>query len=277
MTALHLPLTAVLLGLAVLLSALASGPAQGQVATFGEQDSPLEIFADQGIEWRREEKVYIARGNAEARQGDVTLRADVLTARYQGEGDSGDITRIEASGNVRIISPDTLVYGEFGTYDVPADTMRMTGEGLRLESGEDIVTAEESLEYRPAERYAVARGNAQVERFDYAKGTSNVVRGDVLTATFGEEGNSLDVVNAFDNVEVLTPCEYIAADEGQYLVAQQLATMRGNVRVTRGRNQLNGDQAVVDLATGVSTMQGGRVSGLLVPESRQTTPAEGCP
>ncbi len=267
-------LLSALLSLALLASA--TGPGQGQTAAFGDDDKPLEIFADQGIEWRREEKVYIARGNAEARQGDVTLRADVLQARYQGEGDSGDITLIEATGNVRIISPDTQVYGQRGTYDVPRDIMRMTGKGLKLESGDDVVTADDSLEYRPSERLAVAKGRAQVQRFDRAKGTSNIVRADTLTATFAPDGKSLEVVDAIDNVEVLTPCEYVAADQGRYLVAEQLANLDGNVRITRGQNQLNGNQAEVDLKTGISTLTGGRVSGLLVPQTRSDTPANGC-
>ncbi len=275
MTLRRLALVVAMIGL---LPAAASGPAQSQGATFGESDEPLEIFADDGIEWRREEKLYIAKGNAEARQGELTLYADVLRARYTGEGDSGDITQVEASGNVRIISPDAKVFGQHGVYDIPRDVMRLTGKNLKLESGEDIVTANESLEYSPKIRKAVARGNAQVERFDPDKGTSNIVRADVLTATFAADGKTLEVVNAYDNVEVLTPCEYIAADTAEYLVTQQLATMNGNVRITRGQNQLNGSEAEVNLETGISTLKGGggRVSGLLVPESRSESPSDGC-
>lgn len=253
-----------------------AGSGAAQTAAFGDQDKPLEIFADDGIEWRREEKVYIARGNAMARQGDVTLRADVLQARYRGEGDSGDITLIEANGNVRILSPDTQVYGQRGTYDVPRDIMRMTGKGLKLESGDDVVTADDSLEYRPSQRLAIAEGNAQVQRFDRQTGTSNIVRADTLKATFAADGKSLEVVDAIDNVEVLTPCEYVAADLGRYLVAEQVANLDGNVRITRGQNQLNGNQAEVDLKTGISSLKGGRVSGLLVPQTRSDTPADGC-
>ncbi|MEO1192066.1 MAG: LptA/OstA family protein [Pseudomonadota bacterium] len=261
---------------ALILTSLLTPPASAQVASFGDEDQPLEILADQGIEWRRDERLYIARGNAVATQGDVSVRADLLRARYSGAGDSGDITQIEAVGNVRITSPDAQVFGQRGTYDVPRDVMRMTGEGLRLESAEDVVTAEDSLEYRPSERLAIARGRAQVERFDRAAGTSNLLRADVLEATFAEGGQALEVVDATDNVEVLTPCEYVAADRGRYLVAEQLATMEGNVRITRGSNQLNGEQAVVNLETGISRLTGGRVSGLLVPDSRTEATNDEC-
>ncbi len=270
----RLPLSAALAALLLVVFSLGTG--QAQSPSFGDQDKPLEIFADQGIEWRREDKLYLARGNAEARQGDVTIKADVLMARYRGEGESGDITQIEAQGNVRIVSPDTTVYGQRGVYDVPSDVMRLTGKNLKLESGDDVVTAQDSLEYRSKERLAIARGRAQVERFDRAKGTSNIVRADVLTATFAPDGKTIEVVDAIDNVEVLTPCEYVAADKGRYLVAEQRANLDGNVRITRGQNQLNGKEAEVDMKTGISTLKGGRVSGLLVPQSRDQTPAEGC-
>lgn len=263
---------------ALLLALPLSRPWAQQVSGFGQQDGPVEIFADEGIEWRREDKVYIARGNAEVRQGDITLFAQVLTARYRGEGDSGDITDFVANGSVRIVTPDTRVYGQRGTYNVASEVMIMTGGDLRLESGDDVVTAKDSLEYRPKERLAIARGDAQVERRDPAKGTSNQVRADVLTAHLTADGKSFEMVEADDNVEVLTPCEYVAANRGRYLVSEQIATLEGNVRITRGQNQLNGENAEVDLRTGVSTLKGGggRVSGLLVPESRQNTPADGC-
>ena len=41
---------------------------------------PIEIDADQGIEWLAEDKVYLARGNANAKQGDFSMRADILKA-----------------------------------------------------------------------------------------------------------------------------------------------------------------------------------------------------
>jgi len=34
---------------------------------------PLEINAEDGIEWRRNEQLYIARGNAEAIRGELTV------------------------------------------------------------------------------------------------------------------------------------------------------------------------------------------------------------
>ena len=58
-----------------------------------------------------------------------------------------------------------------------------------------------------------------------------------------------------------------------------IARLAGGVRITRGQNQLNGDEAVVNMRTGVSTLSrtgAGRVQGLVVPNEAAlpgTTPA----
>jgi len=47
------------------------------------------------------------------------------------------------------------------------------------------------------------------------------------------------------------------------------------VRITRGLNQINGSEAVVNMKTGIATLlagDSGRVSGLVVPND-QSTPA----
>jgi hypothetical protein len=78
-----------LLVVALGLLALA-GPAgaQGfQMSRSGEQQ--IQVYSDNGIEWHSDELRVIARGNANAVRGDVTITADVLTAHYR-KGDKGD-------------------------------------------------------------------------------------------------------------------------------------------------------------------------------------------
>jgi len=270
-----------LLALALLVASLLP-PATAQ--TLGGSDAPLEISADEGIEWRREERVYVARGNARAKQGDSEIRADELRAYYSGTGDtSGDIYRVEAIGGVVITSPGGTAYGSRANYDVASQVAVLTGEGLKLVTEQDVVTARDSLEYWQAKSLAVARGKAEATRVDPEKGTTNIIRADVMTATFTEINGEQDlrVVDAYDAVEILTPCEYITADRARYLVPEQIAQLNGNVKITRGQNQLNGDEAEVNLATGVSTLKGDRVQGLLIPNkegegTQGGTPGSAC-
>ena len=49
---------------------------------------PVAIEADKGVEWRQNEQVYIARGNATAKRGDTSIRADALYAHYRKTADN---------------------------------------------------------------------------------------------------------------------------------------------------------------------------------------------
>lgn len=267
-------LVRLLLGaLAVLaLTATATTPlpafGQSSAAELRETDEPLEINAEDGIEWNRNDKTYVARGNARAASGDVEVLADVLTAHYREreqaaeseEGDSlfsqgggSEIYLLEATGNVRINSPEGSVYGDKGQYKLEEKIFVMTGDDLRLISKEDVVTARDSLEYWEDQQKAVARGKAHATHED------KQIKADVLTANFAEDAaGDLEVrrIDAEGNVEIITAKEYARGREGVYYVDRELATLEGDVKITQGENQLDGDYAEVDMATGISRLLG---------------------
>ena len=63
----------------------------------GASDLPIEIYADDGIEWQQENLVFLARGNARAVRGEVTVFGDELRAYYRENPDgSNDIWRLDA-------------------------------------------------------------------------------------------------------------------------------------------------------------------------------------
>lgn len=275
-SAIALPLT---LSLAL---ALAPRAAEAQaITTFQKSDDPLEISADFGIEWRRDSKVYIASGNARAAQGDLAVFAETLTAHYR-DGAAGDteIYRIEAEGQVRIVSLSETVYGDLGIYDLDKGYFIMTGDDLRMEAGADLITARDSLEYWEADQIAVANGDAVATREDKR------VQADKLVAHFAPDAEgklAIDTVDATGNVRISTATEFASGNSGVYYAQKQLATLTGAVKVTRGQNQLNGEYAEVNLVTGVSRLLGAPpgqraatpVRGLLVPErkpERETAP-----
>ncbi len=256
--------------------ALAATAAAQSLQNLRGGEDPLEITASEGIEWRRDEQVYIARGDAVARRGDVTVYAETLTAHYR-ELDDGtkDIYRIDAVNDVRIESPSETVYGDRGVYDVDNAVLVLTGDDLRLETEQDVITARDSLEYWEQRRLAVARGDAVVLREDKR------VRADVVTAHFAAESDGQQTirrVDAYDDVEIATRKEVIRGDKATYLVQDRLATVTGGVKITRDGNQLNGGYAEVNLDTGVSRLLAGppgetghrRVQGLLLPGTKPT-------
>ena len=86
--------------------------ALAQSLNFGGGDTPVEVFADNGIEWQQDRLVFVARGNARAVRGPVTVFADELRAYYRKRHDGRtDIWRLDALGKVRIKSSMARLMG----------------------------------------------------------------------------------------------------------------------------------------------------------------------
>ncbi|NQW10649.1 MAG: hypothetical protein HQ481_12310 [Alphaproteobacteria bacterium] len=255
------------------LSLLGSDHTRAQLLEQAGGGVPVTVEAEQGIEWIRDAKMYVARGNAVATRGEVTVRADVLTALYREKGTTGtEIYRLEATGSTVIETPNDRALADRAVYDLDQGVVVLLGDALRFENGKDVITARDSLEYWDVRKLAVARGNAVVLR------DGRRIRADVLTAYFEDVkggGTQITRVDATGNVVITTAQEVARGREGVYNALEEKATLIGDVRITRGENQLNGQRAVVDLKTGVSRLlpsdgSGGRVKGLFTP--RGTSP-----
>jgi len=234
---------------------MVSSATHAQSLGFGRGNSdPIHIEANDGIEWQRANQVYIARGNARASQAGVTIEADVLTAHYRStESGSDEIYRIDAEGNVRILSDTEEATSDKAVYDVVKGILILTGKRIRLVTPRDTITARDSLEYYEDKQLAIARGDALAIRDDRR------IRADTLIAYFidkkGKQRSAeMDRIEAIGNVHLSTATEIITANRGDYRLNDGLATVTGDVRITRGETQLNGDRAEVNLNTGQSRL-----------------------
>ncbi|MEK9831737.1 MAG: LptA/OstA family protein [Rhodospirillaceae bacterium] len=232
-------------------------------------DGPIQIEADDGIEWQRANQLYVARGNARAQQETVTVEADELIAFYRpNAAGENEIFRIDANGNVRILSDDEVARSDKAVYDIDNGVLVMTGDQIQLDTAQDTIVARDSMEYYETRQLAVARGDALAIRGDRR------VRADVLTAHFGEGGQQAEMerIEALGNVLVSTPTDIVHAEKGEYDPARGIATVTGNVKITRGDTQLNGERAEVNLETGesrlLSSPSGERVRGLFLPRAK---------
>ena len=248
-----------------------------------DSDQPVEINADQGIEWRRDDQVYVARGNAIAKRGDITVRADTLTAHYRPvEGGGTDIFRLDAVGAVVVTSSSANAVGDNGVYDVDNAILVLKGHALKMTSEEYVVTARDSLEYWDNRQMAVARGDALVVNadkrmsadivtafFNDSSGTGDksktgkrpakTASAKKATCADGNDGteNQIRRIEAFTNVHISTPGQIALGDRGVYDVESGIATLFGSVKITRDENQLEGEYGEVNLNTGVSLMLSG--------------------
>lgn len=247
---------------------LLAAPVWGQGLNFGSGDSdvPIEVYADDGIEWQQDSLTFVARGNARAIRGEVTVYADELNAFYRKLPDGGsEIWRLDAVKNVRIVTPGETAYGDHGVYDVDNAILVLTGKKVRLLTPTDEVIADEQIEYWERKQMAVARGTAQVFSDD------KNLRADVIVAYFkkNKAGKSaVHRVEAFDNVAVKTQRETATSERGIYSVNSGIATLTGSVKITREGNRLDGCKAEVNMNSGVSKMfsckgqGGGQVGGV---------------
>jgi lipopolysaccharide export system protein LptA len=304
-----------LLALAALVAGGGRAAAQGIDLSRG---GPVDVTANDGIEWRQADQVVIARGNARAVRGGVAVDADRLMARYRPSrdrasaggagtapaggsasaapeatlGGSSEIWRLEAEGDVRIATATDTARGDRAVYDIDQAVLVLTGRNLSLNSAQQVITARDSLEYWSGKRMAVARGDAVV----VDRQENRRVRADTLVAYFLEDApgtanappqrqqpvrpaaapgareapgaGRIDRVEGFGNVEIRTATEVVRGDRGVYSPATCMARLVGNVRITRGENQLNGREAVVDVCRGVARLvsaPGERVQGLIQP------------
>ena len=243
-----------LLAASALFSVAPEAHAQGLNFASGDSNVPIEVFADDGIEWQQEKLTFLARGNARAVRGNVTVFADELQAFYRKLPKGGtEIWRLDAVGHVRIETPGEKAYGKHGVYDVDNAILVLSGGKVRLVTSTDVVTANEQLEYWERKRMAVARGGARV----ISKGKK--LDADVLVAYFSKNSagrTAVSRVEAFDNVKINSGSEKITSKRAVYNTRTGIVTLTDAVKLTRGGNRLNGCKARVNLNSGVSKLFG---------------------
>jgi lipopolysaccharide export system protein LptA len=170
-----------LVGIAVLaalpLAAMPLADSAAQVLAPND-NQPIQIQADSGIEWQQDAHLYIARGNAVATRGQGEIHADTLIAHYREVkgGSNTEIYRVEAEGHVTVKRDAQTVVGDRAVYGVDQAIAVVTGKGLKLTTAADVVTARDSLEWYDQKQIAVARGDAVAIR------NGKTVKADILTA-----------------------------------------------------------------------------------------------
>jgi len=235
---------------------------------------PLEVTAQKTLEWDRTNKTFTARQNAIAKQGLSELHGDTLVAKYT-EGPDGKgmtVNRIDATGNVSVISDGSTATGEKGYYLVKDGYAELTGRNLKLVTKTDTVTARDKITYSANKREMNAYGNAVATRDD------DEITADRLIGRFKPDengGSKMDEMEAIGNVVITTPTEIMYGERALYLAGPNTATVTGNVRIEKGPNVIEGARGEIDLNTNLSKIFGdggttpgndGRVRGIFYTE-----------
>ncbi len=234
-------------------STAASPGLQGLGLIAPNQKNPVQIEADNGLEWRKGENVYIARGNAKATSGDMTVIADELRGYYRGGDGGGDfeLYKLEADGNVRIQTGENNVTADNAYYDLDQRAFVMTGKTMQLTSPSAKLTAHERIEFWQEKNLAVARGGAVVSQ-NKSRLSANTISAHFTKDKDGKMG--IGRVDATGDVTVQSDNNLGSADQATYDLSAGVATLKGHVKLTQGPNQLQGDYAELNTKTGVSRL-----------------------
>ncbi len=217
---------------------------------------------------------------------------------------NNEIYRLEADGHVHIFTSTDLAVGDHAIYDIDQAVLLLTGSDMKLTTPQQVLTARDTMEYWSQKHMAVGRGLATVVTSDGRRVTGDTLVGYTTppdqpgaipagpkpalpkpVAPAAKPGadplmssGKLQRVEGFGNVEVRTATETIRGSRGVYVADSGIARLAGSVHLTRGQNQMDGDEAIVNMHTGISTLTrnpGKRVEGLVVPNDASTSGASG--
>ena len=251
----------------------AAAVAGGLDLASGSKDMPIEITADNGIEWGKNKGILIASGNAKASRGGITVLAEVLRAYYRKKTTGGtDLYRLDAAGGVKIFTDTESMEGQTAVLDFEQAILKVDGKKVIYKAGPDTITANQQMEYWERQKMAVARGNA------VAVHKGKTLRADVLKALLrkNKTGRSeVYIIEAFNNVLIVSGKDKLRSDSAIYKLDSGIATLKGNVSIIRGDTILKGDLAEINLKTGISKLltvdsvgsrkERKRVRGLIYP------------
>ena len=224
-----------------------------QLTNLDNKNKPIEIFADNGIEWHKNKNKYVALGNAKALSGTLSLESDRIEAFYK-ENDSSNmnITEVRAKKNVVVQDKKMKITGgEYAEYKILKDYFLINGKNIILTSEKNTLKSNEKLEYWRSKNIAIATGKAEAK-----KDNEFVVLADKLVWYLQEKNQKTTVKKllGFKNVSIKTNNEVAFSDKAIYNNETEICKLYGNVKLQRGESFLIGEYAEVDLRSGISKL-----------------------
>ncbi len=218
-----------------------------------QDGSPVEIYADEAIEWHKNDNKYIAIGNAKAKSGSMVLKSDKIEAFYDESDDSAmDIRLVKAHRRVKIIDNKLeITGGNLAEYNLKKDHFSIFGKDLILTSEKNKLKSTNKMEYWRQKGVAIATGNATA-----IKENEFIIKAEKLIWYINEINDKMDVkkILGFNNVSIRSNNEVAFSDKALYNRISGICKLFGNVKLQRGTSFLTGDYAEMDLNKGISKL-----------------------
>ena len=224
-----------------------------QIINQKQNGEPVEIYAEQGIEWHKNDNKYLAIGNAIAKSGKMSVNSDKIEAFYEESDNSGmDIKLVKAHRNVVVTDENLkIVGGKLAEYNLRKDYFSIFGKNLILTSQENKLESNNKMEYWRTKGVAIASGKAKAQ-----KGNEFKIKAEKLVWYLNENDKKIDVkkIFGFENVSIYTNNEVAFSDKALYNKESGICKLFGNVKLQKGDSFLTGDYAEVDLNKGISKL-----------------------
>jgi len=224
-----------------------------QIINQKQNGEAVEIYAEQGIEWHKNDNKYLAIGNAIAKSGKMSVNSDRIEAFYEESDNSGmDIKLVKAHKNVVVTDENLkIVGGKLAEYNLRKDYFSIFGKNLILTSQENKLESNKKMEYWRTKGVAIASGKAKAQ-----KGNEFKIEAEKLVWYLNENDKKIEVkkIFGFDNVSIYTNNEVAFSDKALYNKENGICKLFGNVKLQKGDSFLTGDYAEVDLNKGISKL-----------------------
>lgn len=224
-----------------------------QIINQKQNGEPVEIYAEQGIEWHKNDNKYLAIGNAIAKSGKMSVNSDRIEAFYEESDNSGmDIKLVKAHRNVVVTDENLkIVGGKLAEYNLRKDYFSIFGKNLILTSQENKLESNNKMEYWRTKGVAIASGKAKAQ-----KGNEFKIKAEKLVWYLNENDKKIDVkkIFGFENVSIYSNNEVAFSDKALYNKDSGICKLFGNVKLQKGDSFLTGDYAEVDLNKGISKL-----------------------
>ena len=224
-----------------------------QIINQKQNGEPVEIYAEQGIEWHKNDNKYLAIGNAIAKSGKMSVNSDRIEAFYEESDNSGmDIKLVKAHKNVVVTDENLkIVGGKLAEYNLRKDYFSIFGKNLILTSQENKLESNNKMEYWRTKGVAIASGKAKAQ-----KGNEFKIKAEKLVWYLNENDKKIDVkkIFGFENVSIYSNNEVAFSDKALYNKENGICKLFGNVKLQKGDSFLTGDYAEVDLNKGISKL-----------------------
>lgn len=239
-----------------------------------EKPQQVVLTSEGGLEWDGNKKTLTADEKALVVRGDTALGADKIIAYYKEntDGKDGEVYLVKAFGNVIITTPRQTVYADTAVYEIEKSVIILKGNPVKMTAGQEQMTAQ-ILELWQNQDMAVAREKVIAQK------DARRLEADTVKAYFVKKGNATEVerFEAENNVTITNDKETVQGDFGVYLVDKETATLRGNVKISQGKNFIIGEVADINMKTGVSRLQmlseegksRGQVRGIFIPDKNK--------